>query len=165
MASDSSFMSWTFLYFLRESQFLGALRSGSKGTDSRIQLQLLPFSALCLESVWFTAAWKRDLKCITCYWTKEFANFMSSYQIIPNSWPDTLAWTLFYYFSKTGNQTWFLCFSAQMILFLHIQAGYWILLKPNNHIRCPCHTMEDVGHHLWTTSQKPSHPGDPFIGE
>lgn len=52
-----------------------------------------------------------------------------------------------------------------MILFLHIQAGYWILLKPNNHIPCPCLTMEDVGHHLWTTSQKPSLPGDPFIGE
>ena len=52
-----------------------------------------------------------------------------------------------------------------MILFLLIQAGYWILLKPNNHIPCPCLTMEDVGHHLWTTSQKPSHPGDLFIGE
>lgn len=52
-----------------------------------------------------------------------------------------------------------------MILFLHIQAGYWILWKPNSHIPCPCLTMEDVGHHLWTISQKPSHPGDHFIGE
>lgn len=59
----------------------------------------------------------------------------------------------------------FVCFSMQMILFLRIQAGYWILLKPNSHIPCPCLTMEDVGHHLWTIFQKPSHPGDPFIGE
>lgn len=57
------------------------------------------------------------------------------------------------------------CFSTQMILFPHIQAGYWILLKPNSHIPCPCLTMEDAGHHLWTISQKPSHPGDPFTGE